>query len=583
LTNTPLAFRTILGKLPALKRLRAFILSRYPWAILAGLSLAAAFPNLGVAGLAWIAPALILFCAIGRSGNHAFRIGYVAGLAHYLTTLYWLLLIPVPTAWIWAKVLGWTALGAFLALYTACWVWLGWKILPLKLTGEGRGNVIQNLADQFLSIPWSRRASWTISCAALWVALEMLVARFLGGFPWNLLGDSQFHMTPLIQIASVTGVYGVSFLAVWFALSLGSATIVIIRRPAMRSIWMGEIILPMLAVAAVFGTGYNKLRQPDPAGPTLKIALVQPSIPQSTIWDEAENDRRFQDVLRLSEQALTNKPDLLIWPESAVPKMIRDDDDTLKTVAALARAHKVWMIIGDDDYTPHPGAKTWADCDFYNSSFLINRDGDVVAEYKKQNLVIFGEYVPLVKWLPFLKHLTPISGGFTPGDRPVPFELGDLKVKVSVLICFEDVFPQLARHYVDDDTDFLVNITNDGWFGEGAAQWQQGGAAIFRAIENGLPLVRCSNTGLTCWADSCGRLRQIFQSEQRGIYGPGFMTVRIPVLSPGEKRVATFYRRHGDWFGWGCVGLALFRILGARFKRPAPGTPDGRQSGAGPV
>ena len=165
----------------------------------------------------------------------------------------------------------------------------------------------------------------------------------------------------------------------------------------------------------------------------------------------------------------------------------------------------------------------------------------------------------------------------------MPFELTDLKVKVSVLICFEDVFPQLARHYVDDDTDFLVNLTNDGWFGEGAAQWQHGGAAIFRAIENGLPLVRCSNTGLTCWVDSCGRLRQIFRSDQHGIYGPGFMTARITGAVAGEKRAPTFYRRYGDWFGWNCVGLALFRILRARFNRPAPGMPDARQSGATPV
>ena len=381
-------------------------------------------------------------------------------------------------AWIWAKALGWLALGAFLALYTGCWVWLCWKIFPAKLTGAGQGNVFQNLAEQFLSVPWSSRASWAVSGAALWVALEMVIARFLGGFPWNLLGDSQFQMTPLIQIASFTGVYGVSFLAVWFSLSLACAAMVVIRRPAMRSIWMAEIILPMLAVAAVYGAGYHKLRQPELPGPTLKVALVQPSIPQSTIWDETENDRRFQDVLRHSELALTNQPDLLIWPESAIPRFLRFDKPTYEAVSGLAREHRVWMIVGSDDAEFPPG-----ETNYFNSSFLVNREGELVAEYKKQNLVIFGEYVPLTKWLPFLKHLTPITGGFTPGDRPVPFELGDLKVKVSVLICFEDVFPQLARGYVDDDTDFLVNLTNDGWFGEGAAQWQHGAAALFRAVK----------------------------------------------------------------------------------------------------
>ena len=122
----------------------------------------------------------------------------------------------------------------------------------------------------------------------------------------------------------------------------------------------------------------------------------------------------------------------------------------------------------------------------------------------------------------------------------------------STLICFEDVFPQLAREYVQDDTDFLVNLTNDGWFGDGAAQWQQAAAAIFRAVENGLPLVRCSNNGLTCWADASGRLHDIFKNPAGSVYGPGAVTIEIPV---GEKREPTFYNRHGDWFGWVCVGI----------------------------
>ncbi len=129
------------------------------------------------------------------------------------------------------------------------------------------------------------------------------------------------------------------------------------------------------------------------------------------------------------------------------------------------------------------------------------------------------------------------------------------------MICFEDVFPHLVREYVDDDTDFLVNLTNDGWFGEGAAQWQHGAAGVFRAVENGLPLVCCSNNGLTCWVDARGRLRQIFESSAHGIYGQGFLLAQIPVLAPGEKREPTFYREYGDVFGWGCVGFIGLRLL----------------------
>ena len=126
------------------------------------------------------------------------------------------------------------------------------------------------------------------------------------------------------------------------------------------------------------------------------------------------------------------------------------------------------------------------------------------------------------------------------------------RVKTAVLICFEDGFPELARGYVRDDTDFLVNLTNDGWFGDGAAQWQQAAAAIFRSVENGVPLVRCCNNGLTCWSDATGRLRRIFRDPDGSVYGPGALTIDLPV---GVKRTATFYNRHGDWFGWACVGV----------------------------
>src|SRR5262249_13507296 len=114
---------------------------------------------------------------------------------------------------------------------------------------------------------------------------------------------------------------------------------------------------------------------------------------------------------------------------------------------------------------------------------LLNPDGNIAGTYRKQRLVIFGEYVPLADWLPFMKWFTPIQGGFTPGERPVAFAMTEPKVKMSVLICFEDIFPHLARDYVEDDTDVLVTLTNNGWFGESAAQWQHAGSAMFRAVD----------------------------------------------------------------------------------------------------
>jgi len=129
------------------------------------------------------------------------------------------------------------------------------------------------------------------------------------------------------------------------------------------------------------------------------------------------------------------------------------------------------------------------------------------------------------------------------------------------LICFEDVIPGLARQSAGDDTDLLLNLTNDGWFGQSAAQWQQAANAVFRAVENGLPLVRCTNNGLTCWIDSRGRLQQILRSESGSVYAAGFMIAKIPLLPAGQKREPTFYHRHGDWFGWGCVMVSVIAIV----------------------
>ena len=531
-----------------------FFRSRYVPAAVAGVLLALAFPSVGIAGCAWVAPALMLAAAWNTSGAERFRLGFVAGLGFYLTALYWLLLIPV-TGY---PILGWLALSAYLALYPATWLWL--------LEGKiGTGS-------------WARRTLWSLAGAAIWVALEMIVSRLFSGFPWLILGNSQARLLPLIQIASVTGVYGVSFLVVWISLSLCSATVALLRQPANRHAWLGEIILPLGVVVAGFFFGMSRLRETDSDAPTCRVTLVQPSIPQTMIWDQSENTNRFRQVLELSERALTNETDLLLWPEAALPQF---DEASFTAITNLVHAHRVWMILGADEVQQREPPSGKEDYDVFNSAFLFGPDGSFRSTYRKQKLVIFGEYVPLIRWLPFIKYFTPITGGFTPGTQPVPFKLErgaparrdsasvtnragpELRapIHISTLICFEDVFPHLVPEYVRMHTDFLVNLTNDGWFGEGAEQWQHAASATFRAVENGVPLVRCCNNGLTCWIDAHGVVRQFFRDARGSVYGTGAMTAQIPLLPPGEKREPTFYNRHGDWFGWSCVGvLALIGL-----------------------
>ena len=558
--------------------------SRYLLAFAVGLLLAASFPGIGVAGLAWIAPALMLVAALGKRGGESFRIGYVAGLAYHLASLYWLLLIPyrwhsIPLG----PAAGWLSLSAYLALYPATWVWLMMEGRPLKAQGDGTPSPLAGATERafarssdlggVMARSWVRRTLWAVSGAVLWVALEMLVARLFTGFPWNLLGTSQYQLTPLIQIASVTGVYGVSFLVIWGSLSLLSAGLMVVLRPTVRSIWVGEIFLPVIVIALAFNFGARQMRQEAPANRRVRVALIQPSIPQTLIWDTSRDLERFAELIRLSEQALTHRPDLLVWPEAAVPSYARWDTNIYPAITNLVRRYHTWLILGSDDLGRAAAPTQSEGYEYYNASFLVNPDGKFISRYRKRNLVVFGEYIPMVRWLPFVKWFTPIEGGFTPGDRPVPFRLSNPDVKTSVLICFEDIFPHLAREYAEDDTDFLVNLTNNGWFGESAAQWQHAAGAIFRAVENGLPLIRCSNNGLSGWADAHGCLRQVFRDDRGTIYGAGYLVAEVPLLGSGEKRVATFYHVHGDWFGWACVvvggSLLTIRVFPRRLGRTA--------------
>jgi apolipoprotein N-acyltransferase len=520
--------------LPACVLNELFIRSGYLLAIAAGILLAMAFPKFNIAGFAWVAPGLLVFASRDKSHGDAFRIGYLGGFVFWLITLYWLLLIPVAGL----PILGWIVLSAFLALFSGTWLWMvNWK------------------ADG-----WACRIIWSLAGAMAWVALDMLRARIFGGFPWCFIGVSQFQMTPLIQIASVTGVYGVSFLVVWASLSLFSAGRMIFEKTRSRFAWQREIILPLFVVAGLFAWGEFRMLAPMEPAPALSITMVQPSIPQNLIWDQTVNSNRFQQLLAASNDALTNGASLLLWPESAVPDL---DTTTYIAITNLVRARHVWLIFNADDVLAKTNATPNDLYDVYNAAFLFDPDGNFDSVYHKQKLVIFGEYIPLVKYLPFIKWFTPITGGFEAGNEPIQFEMPGLQARASPLICFEDSFPQLARRATTDDTDFLVNLTNDGWFGNSAEQWQHMASALFRAVENGVPLVRCCNNGVSCSIDANGRIRDLLRDENGTVYGAGAMTFELQI----RPHTSTFYNRHGDWFGWGCVGVASLVLAGTVLRR----------------
>jgi apolipoprotein N-acyltransferase len=537
------------------------MLFRYLIAAVGGFLLSAAFPGMGLAGAGWIAPGVILFSALGLEKGATFRLGFVAGMAHYLISLSWLLAMPytfhgIPIA----PAIGWLALSAYCALYPAFWVWLCWKLLPTTSSNSS----LRTTLEVFFAHGFLRRARWAFAAALIWVALEMIRARFITGFPWLFLAVSQYKMLPLIQITSVTGVYGLSFLMVWTSISLATALLSVTRKPN-RGLW-AEAGVPMLVVAIVAGFGATQCATLPSAEEELTVVLIQPSVPQTVLWDSTQDEALFQNLLKLSETALatstnaSDKPTLLVWPEGALSVLTQPHANAITNLLAQ---HHIWLAASvQTDASPH--GKT----EYYNSSALFDPSGLIENIYNKRHLVIFGEYIP--KWLSLFKWMTPVEDELTPGTEIVQSKTTHPGSQFSTLICFEDIFPQEARLHVTTDTDFLLNLTNDGWFGDGAEQWQHAANAVFRAVENGVPLVRCANNGLTCWIDAQGRLREIFRAGD-SVYAPGFLTVHIPLRPAGNQR-RTFYNLHGDFFGWSCCGISLCLCAGIfRPRRAALG------------
>src|SRR3954470_5679608 len=262
--RSPFPIPRFSGTLPRVTKVRfnSENIIRYAFALLSGALLALAFPKFDIAGFAWVAPGLLLFSACGVEGGTAFRVGYFGGFLYYLIALYWLLFIPVK----FLPILGWIALSLYLSLFPALWVWISWKLFPNRQTAPtSRHPFDPRLVEWFFQCTWFQRVSWILQTAALWVALEMILGRFLSGFPWDFLGVSQYKMIPLIQISTITGVYGVSFLIIWFAVAFFAAASSIIHSPRERQSWIKELALPLLAIAFIAFFGMRKIRDHEPS------------------------------------------------------------------------------------------------------------------------------------------------------------------------------------------------------------------------------------------------------------------------------------------------------------------------------
>ncbi|MBU4343444.1 MAG: apolipoprotein N-acyltransferase [Candidatus Omnitrophica bacterium] len=477
-----------------------------------------AFPNFNLSYLAFVGFVPLFFVIRSKKPKQAFWISYLCGFLFYLGTLYWLYHVTI---------FGLIIVCLYLALYFGIFGFLFNRI----------AFGLQPSAFSFFLIP------------LIWIGFEYLQSNLFTGFGWTLLGYSQYKNLALIQIADFSGVYGVSF--VIMMVNIG------VYRFFKRS--LKEIVIAGLVLAAAIG--YGKIPVPKSEiwygargedkgeqGKKIRVSVVQGNIPQEMKWDPAFKDEILERYANLTRLAAFDDPDLIIWPETSFPGFFGINKDT-QEVLGLARKIDTPLLIG---------ANTSEGLDSFNSAVLISERGKVVDRYDKIHLVPYGEYVPFSDKIPFLHRLvlgelgeftagkeykafsletSPVTAGGHPSPnhsrslsraRPRGSGTGQAafsqNIKFATLICFEDIFPKLARRFVQNGAEFLIVITNDAWYGRSGAPYQHAASSVFRAIENRIPIVRCANTGYSCFIDSRGRIYDAVEENNTHLFVTGHKT-----------------------------------------------------------
>ncbi|MSS71322.1 MAG: apolipoprotein N-acyltransferase [Candidatus Latescibacteria bacterium] len=491
--------------------------------LLCGLLLGLAFPPLPCGFLAWIG-LVPLFCLIdGGCARKAFKRGFLSGVAFNLVALYWI-------AWL-------TPLGAIAAvLYLPVYV-------GLFMVG------MTPLVRRFGQAGW-----W--GAPVVWTAIEYL--RSLGdlGFPWTLLGNTQTRYLTLIQYADWSGVYGVSFWVVGVNVALfrlmqtsGKCKGQSAERKVQNERRSLCFAFCILYLALPFAYGWWRI--PDgPLEGTMPVGVVQPNRSPTDLWASDGTRKAYETLFRMTREAAGRGARLVIWPETAVPTPIRTQSAHRRLVQGLADSLNVSILTGAPDYDEETRT-------YYNAAFLFRPGRTDLPRYDKMHLVPFGEAMPYGDLFPLLRKITFTASGFTSGDfgrgkEMTVFEGPD--GRFATLICFESVFPNLVRRMVRLNPDFLVNITNDAWFGETSSPYQHAEIAVLRAVENRIAVVRCATTGISTFIDPFGR-----QAQTTGIFHPAVLVAPVP-----RREGETFYTRYGDLFAQVCVGLSLMGLIGRR-------------------
>ena len=499
------------------------------------------FPLPGLFWLSWIAvaPLLIALRRTQAPGSlqvdasvrldpaspwQAFLMCYACGTLWYLGTCYWIFDtmrhyggLPIPLA--------------LLVLLAAC-MYMGTYhgVFGLLLALATGNKVLQRRA---LAV-----------APFLWVAIELARTR-ISAYPWELLGYTQTNNSALARVTTLVGVYGLSF-EIMLVNSVFAAAFLV---PKNRRKWL---LAAAFAAASVLQAG--QLISPPPVSTDHTALLVQQNIPAEATWTTDYFQGTLRDLSWISLHPPGGKEgqhyDLIVWPESPSPFLL-NDPDFRRPVEELARQSQTWLLVGSigvQNASTSPAHRS----EVFNSAGLINPSGELAARYDKTHLVPFGEYIPFKRFLPFMDMLTDQIGNFGWGHSREPLEAGGQKLGIA--ICYESVFPDEVREYVQQGADVLINLTNDGWYGDSGAWKQHLEMTQMRAIENGRWMLVATNTGKTASVDPYGRIV--------AATGRKFRTTLAAPYSLLSS--TTFYTRHGDWFAYLCAIISLGAIP-ARF------------------
>jgi len=402
----------------------------------------------------------------------------------------------------------------------------------------------------------------------LWVAGEYVKSNLpLIAYPWGLLAHTQYLNLPFIQVASLTGSYGLSFLIVWANAVLAAAVFrwlppkgTMPGRPfgeANRRMSWGFAMGGALAVLGALWFGWGQLDKPV-TGEAVKIAAVQADIPQDRKWDPRNAGQIMQTYAEMTAAAATRHPDLIIWPEAATPGAITQIVTLYSKVLQIARASGTYLLIGSTSHQKYKGAKA-KDLRYQNSAFFIapTARGRGLPQYHKIKLLAFAEYLPYAGLVPWKLIQVPELGSYVPGEKYTVFE--HPKFKFSATICWENIFPDLVRRFAKNGAEVIVNITNEAWMGWTAAPRQFLAMSVFRAVENQVYVVRCANTGISCIIDPRGRIVKRLTDEN----GQELMVRGILYGQVIPQKQKTFYTRAGDWLAILCLAVSCVWIVAA--------------------